>query len=295
MANKSIRTAFDLQPVLLPLESLIEVRPIRKYKERLKTYDAILSSIKEVGIIQPMVVCPIAGDPQKYKLLDGHLRLYALRELGEDRALCIISMDDERYTFDAQVNHINPIQQNRMLKKAVKDGVDPERIAAALGMSVKQVIGDIKMLDGINPEVVEILKDRPICSSALRLLCRVKPIRQIEIAENMCAMNNFTITYAKALVVGTKKEFMVNGQRMKTNSRITPEIIAKTEKELELLQTDFEQMEQAHSDNVYKTTVIKGYLKKLLVKDRIRRFLEKNYPDILPELDRISAMDSLGS
>lgn len=295
MGNKHIKTAFDLQPVLLPLDSLVETRPIKNYKERLKTYDSILSSIKEVGIIQPMVVCPIANEPKKYKLLDGHLRLYALRELGEARALCIISMDDERYTFDAQVNHINPIQQHRMLKKAVEDGVDPERIAAALGMNVKQVIGDIKMLDGINPEAVEILKDRPICSSALRLLRRVKAIRQIEIAENMCAMNNFTTTYAKALVVGSKKEHMVNGQRMKTASSITPEIIAKTEKELELLQTDFEQMEETHSDNVYKITVIKGYLKRLLVNERIRRFLEKNYPDILPELDRISAMDSLAS
>jgi hypothetical protein len=60
------------------------------------------------------------------------MRYHALKELGQTEADCLISTEDESYTYNARVNRLNPIQEHKMITRAVKNGVRPERIAAAL-------------------------------------------------------------------------------------------------------------------------------------------------------------------
>ena len=67
----------------------------------------------------------------------------------------------------------------------------------------------MKLLDGINEEAVDLLKDKVISPNAIRLLKKVTGLRQIEIAELMVSANNFTKVYAEALVLGTPKDELV--------------------------------------------------------------------------------------
>jgi DNA-directed RNA polymerase subunit K/omega len=180
-----------------------------------------------------------------------------------------------------------------MICQAVKQGVKAERIAAALDIDVKKVLNELNLLHGIHPDAVELLKDKPIHAKALRVLRRVKPLRQFEMAENMCAVNNYTEKYALALVAGTRVEQMVYGRKPKELNGVNAESLARMEQEMESLRVDFEQLEQSHSDNVYALVVIQGYVKRLLTNERIKRFLERNHPDMLPELIQIAEMDSL--
>lgn len=294
MKNRNpIKAAFQMDPIRLPLECLIEQRPVKNARKRLRSYAAILSSLREVGLVQPLVVCPAKGETGKYKILDGHLRLYALRELGAKDVLCVISTDDERYTFDAQVNHISPIQRHKMIKKAVEKGVDPKRIAAALNIDEKTVRSEAKLLDGIHQEAVDILKDKPIHSKAIKALRRVKPLRQIDIAQNMCAANNFSESYAKALVAGTRAEQMVSGRKTTEAKAISPEYLARMEREQETVKIDIEQIKQSYAENFYTLVVIRNYLKTLLSNAEIERFLKRDHPDMLPELDKISKIESI--
>ena len=291
--DNKIKTAFQLELVRLPLDCLEEQRPLKNAKARYKSYRAILSSLREVGLVQPLIVCPIEGEVEKYKILDGHLRLYALRELEEPDALCVISTDDERYTFDSQVNHINPIQRHKMIRQAVENGVNPERIATALDIDVKKVLNEVNLLDGIHPDATELLKDKPIYSKAIKVMKRVNTLRQLEMAESMCAVNNFTEAYALALLAATRPEQMLNGHKPNELKGVSAELLARMEKEMESIRVDFEQLEQFYSDNVYSLVVIQGYIKRLLENDQIKRFLERNHPDMLPELTQIAKMDSL--
>ena len=288
-----IKAAFELTPLRLPVACLREQRPIRQAQARLRSYDAILASIREVGLIQPLVVYPLDGSANHYKVLDGHLRLYALKELGIAEALCIISTDDERYTFDAQVNHINPIQRHRMIRQAVKNGVKPERIADALNIDVKKVLHEVKLLDGIHPDAVELLKDKPIRARAIQILKRVNALRQLEMAENMCAGDNFTQVYALALLAATREEQLVVKRKPKQLSEVSPAALARAEREMESLRGDIAQLQQTYADNVYALVVIQGYVKRLLANAPIKRFLGRDHPDMLPELSKIAEMDSL--
>jgi len=64
--------------------------------------------------------------------------IFALKELGYTEAECIIASDDECFTYNARVNRLNPIAEHKMITKAVQNGVRPERIAAALNLTVRE-------------------------------------------------------------------------------------------------------------------------------------------------------------
>jgi hypothetical protein len=85
-------------------------------------YKAILASLKEVGLVEPLVVHPEKAMPGKYILLDGHLRFFALKELGQTTAECIISSDGECFAYNARVSRLPAIQEIKMIMKAVRHG-----------------------------------------------------------------------------------------------------------------------------------------------------------------------------
>jgi len=193
------KIGFEMRKIRLPLSVILPVRQVKDPEKTIYRYQTIVASIKEVGLIEPLMVHPQKGEAGKYWVLDGHLRLEALKALGETEADCIIANDDESYTFNARISRLAPIQEHKMIVKAVRSGVKPERIAAALNISVKKVRASMKLLDGIHDAAADLLKDKPISPKAIGLLKQVNCVRQIEIAELMVSANNFTSGYAEAL------------------------------------------------------------------------------------------------
>ncbi|WP_218033024.1 hypothetical protein [Brevifollis gellanilyticus] len=49
---------------------------------------------------------------------------------------------------------------HKMIFRAVKDGLTLERIATALNLRVKDIRDSLRLLDGIDEEVADMLKDR---------------------------------------------------------------------------------------------------------------------------------------
>jgi ParB-like chromosome segregation protein Spo0J len=129
--------AFEMRRIRVLLEDILPVRQVKSPQKAAGRYHTILASIREVGLIEPLMIHPQKGMPGKYLLLDGHMRHHALKELGETEADCLISTQDESYTYDARVNRLNPIQEHKMITRAVKNGVPPERIAAAFNLPVE--------------------------------------------------------------------------------------------------------------------------------------------------------------
>ncbi|MGO9941655.1 MAG: ParB N-terminal domain-containing protein, partial [Rhodoblastus sp.] len=66
----------------------------------------ISSSIAEVGVVEPLIVSRMGKKEGTYLLLDGHLRLAALQDLGETKVRCLISQDDEAFTYNKRVNRL---------------------------------------------------------------------------------------------------------------------------------------------------------------------------------------------
>ena len=288
-----MKIGFEMRRVRIALADILPVRHVKDPQDNIKRYRTIRASIKEVGLIEPLVVYPQKGAPGKYLLLDGHLRHYALKDLGKTEAECIIASDDESFTYNARVNRLNPIAEHKMIMKAVNNGVKPEKIAAALNLSEADVKASMTLLDGINEEAADLLKDKAVSPKAIRLMRKVSGVRQIEIAELMVSAGNYTKGYAEALVLGTPKDQLVNPDEPKQKKGMTREEIGKLEAEMETLERDLKAVERSYGDNMLNLTLARGYVKKLLDKARVVRFLNANHPDIFTEFESLAAAETL--
>jgi hypothetical protein len=287
------KIGFELRKIRLSLADLLPVKQYKNPEVNFRRFRMILDSIKEVGMIEPLVVYPVNGVGKKFYLLDGHLRTLALKQLGHTEADCIVSKDDESFTYNARINRVSPIQEHRMMLKAVNSGVSPERIAAALNLSVKDVEAAITLLDGVHPDAVELLKDKAVGCKVLGQLRKVKPLRQIEMAELMVTANVFGSSYAEALVLSTPKDQLVNPEEPKKKEGLLPEQIAKMEEEMQTLERDLKAVEENYGDNMLNLTVAKGYMQKLMENAKVVRFLNANHPDISAEFEKIVAAEGV--
>jgi ParB-like chromosome segregation protein Spo0J len=270
---------------LLPTKVVTEPQNIRRYR-------VIVDTLPELGLIEPLMVYPEkSGD--NWLVLDGHLRLLALKQLGWKTAEIIVATEDDRFTYNARVNRLPPIQAHKMIVKAVKNGVKPERIAKALSMPLATVNTLINLLDGVNAEATELLRDKHITAEAIRLLRKVSGQRQIEIAEVMVSANNFTKAYAEALVLATPKDQMLSPQEPKKKAGMTAEELSRMEREMEALEKDFKGIETNYTENMMSLTLGRGYIKRLLENSRVQRHLREHHGELLPEFEAMAAAEGV--
>jgi ParB-like chromosome segregation protein Spo0J len=285
------KLGFEPERFSLKLDQILPLRVIKEPQKSIKRYRTILASMKAFGIIEPLVV-----HRQKsghYLLLDGHLRLEGAKELGLTSVDCIASTDDESFTYNARINRISPVQEHHMIMQAIRNGVSPEKIAKGLNRSVEAVQANTQLLVGIDPETVELIKDKRISIGAIKILKRVTPVRQVEMAELMGTMNNFSASYARALLMNTPTEFLTERERRRQISVPKAEEMEQIEREIRSMMTDFKAAEESHGERVLHFSFIRAYVKKLLDNARIVRHLTANHNDILAQFEEIVATDSL--
>jgi plasmid maintenance system killer protein len=88
---------------------------------------------------------------------------------------------------------------------------------------------------------------------------------------------------------------LVDPDKHKIIEGLTPEQIAKMEKEMDSLQRDLKLIEASHGNEVLNLVLARGYLAKLFSNGRIVRYLTQHYGDILRELQSIVDAASLES
>lgn len=275
---------------------IADILPSRKMddKQISRKYATIVASIREVGIIEPPVVHPLSKEPDgKYLLLDGHLRIRALREIGHESVFCLLSTDDETYTYNNKVNQVTPIQEHFMILNAIERGVSEQRIARALKVDVGLIRQKRNLLNGICPEAIEMLKDASVGAMTIRQLKRVKPARQVEIIEMMLMVSNFSSVYCEALIAATPKDMLTDAAQVKKTPMLSADEIARMEREMETLQRDLHAHEDSYGKNFLNLVIVRGYLSKLLDNGRVVRFLSNSHPDLLNGFQQIVESTSL--
>lgn len=284
--------AFTPEVIQLPLDKILLSRRLPTSVPASEKFRQIVCSIQAVGVIEPLSVSIANAHEGQYLLLDGHVRLLALQELGVTMAPCLVAADDETYTYNSRINRLSSIQETRMLQEAVAKGVSKERLAKVLNIDISSVTKKLRLLDGICPEAVELLKDRQFSPEISRLLRKVKATRQIECVDLMLSANSFTVSYAKALLATTPADLRVDGTKPAV-SGVTAEQIARMEREMENLQGQYKLIEETYADDVLNLVVAQGYLSKLLANDAVSRFIKQFRPDIHEQIVTLVAVNSL--
>src|SRR5580704_4230873 len=262
-----VKMAYERQVVVLPLSNILPTKRVPDTVKQAMPYKRIVASIGEVGIVEPLVVARQQDDNEPYMLVDGHLRHAALLDLGTREAPCLIADDDEAFTYNKRVNRLATIQEHYMIVKAIERGVSEEKLAKALHVDIKRIKTKRSLLDGVCPEVAEMLKDKSVDAAVFALLRKMKPLRQIEAVELMSAMNNFTARYAQALLAATRREDLAQPDRPKKIG-LSAEQMARMEREMDGLQREFKAVSASYGDTVLNLVVAASYLSSLIGNSR---------------------------
>lgn len=284
--------AFEDDCVTLAVDALLPVRVLRTATKSSKKYQQITASIREVGLVEPPVVARDPANPGTFLLLDGHVRIEVLKDLGIEQVECLVSTDDEAFTYNKRISRLSSVQEHKMIRRAIERGVPEEKIAKALDINPQSVRRKVRMLNGICDETVAILKDKPCPMAVFEILRKMKPLRQLEAAELLVNANNYSVAYASAILAGTPQTQLAEGAKPKRIKGITPEAMARMESELARLQESITSIQETYGQDHLHLTVVKGYLAKLLGNARVVRYLMQHRPEFLTEFQAIADMTS---
>ena len=291
-ADKSVKAAFEETGRRIAIGDIRPLKLVTDIIKKTPKYRQIAASIAEVGIVEPPVVARDRSERGKYLLLDGHLRIEVLKERGETDVVCLISTDDEAFTYNKRVNRIAIVQEHQMILKAIERGVSEERIAKSLNVDVASIRRKRRLLNGICPEAAELLKDKHVAIPSFSELKKLAPLRQIEAAELMVAMNKYTISYAKSLVAATPQAQLADRYKSKAIKGLSDDQIALMERESANLEREFRIAEQSYGADHLDLVLANGYLGKLLSNAQIMRYLAQSQLDILTEFQKLTGKEA---
>src|SRR6185437_5017216 len=100
----TVTMGFEEARLRIAIDQIVPLKIVSTSVKKTPKYAQIAASIREVGLVEPPVVARDRGEPGKYLLLDGHLRIDVLKDMGRNEVTCLISTDDEAYTYNKRVN-----------------------------------------------------------------------------------------------------------------------------------------------------------------------------------------------
>jgi hypothetical protein len=286
----AIVRAFEDDCVLVPIASILPVRALRKTVKSSHKYRQIAASIREVGLVELPVVARDLKQPESFLLLNGHLRLEILKDMGTTEVECLVSRDDEAFTYNKRISRLAAVQEHKMILPAIERGVPEEKIAKALDINVHSVQRKVRMLDDICEEAIALLKDKTCPIAVFEILRRMTAMRQIEAAELLINANNYSVSYASAILAGTPQAQLVESDKPKRLKGMTPEAIARMERELGRLQEAITSIQDTYGKDHLQLTVVKGYITRLLGNARVVRYLMQHRPEFMAEFQAIAEM-----
>ena len=159
--------------------SLSEIVP-NKYQPR-KNFDEdnlndLSNSIKERGVIQPIIVRRSNLDYSKYEIIAGERRWLAARKAGlHDIPVVITDADDLKslefaIVENVQRHDLNPLEEAQGYKRLIDEfSYDQEKVSKFIGKSRSYITNTLRLLNFPN-EVLKLVEDRSITAGHAKIL-----------------------------------------------------------------------------------------------------------------------------
>jgi len=267
----------------IDIEKLVPLKKRDINFRKNRGYKKILSSISSMGLIEPLCVYRENGE---YIVLDGFLRCKALQQLGAKTAPCIIYATKEAYTFNRMINKLSAVQESRMLRESLKK-IDQSTIADVFGIkSIQYRLGN-ELLKQLDQKVISAVDKGTMSRRCARELTYVKPPRQVEILREMEKGEDYSISFARAMVIktpaGMRNKKKKDKKPWQDNSDRKQALVDK----LEGVQKRYDfytNLYRQYSADLLKLYI---YVRKLITNDKVRTYLDINYPEILERFENI--------
>ncbi|WP_037148893.1 plasmid partitioning protein RepB C-terminal domain-containing protein [Rhizobium freirei] len=286
--GSSIPLAFENMSLRIPIAEILPLKQLSPAALKSVKYGQIAASIAEVGIIEPPVVIRDRRQPDKFHLLDGHIRLDVLAKRGETEVVCLVATEDEAFTYNRRISRLATIQEHKMILKAIEKGVPEERLARALNVNISSIRHKKNLLDGMCDEAIDLLKEKHVPINTIGELRKMKPMRQIEAAGLMVVMNKFSVSYAKSLVAASPDSMLLSPK--KKIAGLSEDQILLMERESATLDREFRAIEHDYGADHLDLVLAIGYVTRIMSNARVVRHLAEFYPEILSEFTKMTTV-----
>ena len=178
----------------LPLDLLQRGAYQPRADMRQESLEELANSIRSQGLVQPIVVRPLAGEgaARRYEIIAGERRWRAAQMAGlEDIPAVIRDVSDEDAIAMALIENIqrenlNPLEESRALDRLIREfGLTHQQAADAVGRS-RAAVSNLLRLQELSARVKPLLEQRQLdMGHARALLSIADPVQQYDLARQV--------------------------------------------------------------------------------------------------------------
>ncbi len=138
--------------------------------------DDLTNSIKERGVVQPIIVRKSQNDNNKFEIVAGERRWLASQKAGlNEIPVVIIEADDLKslefaIVENVQRHDLNPIEEAKGYKKLMNDfGYDQDKVAKFIGKSRAHIANCLRLLS-LPENVIELIETNKLSQGHAKIL-----------------------------------------------------------------------------------------------------------------------------
>ena len=176
----------------------------------------LTNSIKERGIIQPVIVRKSNDDRSKYEIIAGERRWLAAQRAGLHEVPVVITNVDDLKSLEfaivenVQRNDLNAIEEARGYQRLIEEfSYDQEKVAQFIGKSRSHIANFLRLL-GLPETVLKLIETKKLTPGHAKILVGLD---NAEFVANKIVEKNLSVRQAENYV----KIFKITKQSLKTS------------------------------------------------------------------------------
>ncbi|MFI7322495.1 ParB/RepB/Spo0J family partition protein [Streptomyces venezuelae] len=188
----------------------------------------LVTSIKEVGLLQPVVVRQLG--PARYELIMGERRWRACREAGLERIPAIVrATEDEKLLLDALLENLhraqlNPLEEAAAYDQLLKDfNCTHDQLADRIGRSRPQVSNTLRLLK-LSPAVQRRVAAGVLSAGHARALLSVEDSEEQDRLAHRIVAEGLSVRAVEEIVtlMGSRPQSAPKAKGPRAGTRVSP-------------------------------------------------------------------------
>ena len=182
-------------------------QPRKKFDK--ESLEDLTNSIKERGVIQPLIVRKSDDQSEKYELIAGERRWQASQSAGLHEVPVVIIEADNLKSLEfaivenVQRHDLNPLEEAQGYKKLIeKFSYDQEKVSKFIGKSRSYIANALRLLS-LPDEVVKLIESQKLSAGHAKILVGLE---NASFVANKIIENKFSVRQAENFVKLFKKK-----------------------------------------------------------------------------------------
>jgi len=149
-------------------------QPRKNFEE--ENLQDLTNSIRERGVIQPIIVRESNSDKSKYEIIAGERRWLAARKAGLHNIPVVVTEADDLKSLEfaivenVQRHDLNPLEEAQGYKRLIDEfSYDQEKVSKFIGKSRSYITNSLRLLN-LPSEILSMVKDKKISAGHAKIL-----------------------------------------------------------------------------------------------------------------------------